>query len=233
MDRAYRILVVDDDPDMLDFLRVLLNREGFEVIEALDGASALRAAYNRQPDAILLDIMMAGLDGFDVCNRLREMTDVPIIFVTAKGDTENLVRALTAGGDDYIAKPFQPAELLSRLRATLRRAGKKAETTEQAGGDRAAELDDDRRELVLEHRTVYLTPKELQVVHLLLSEPGKVFSTEAITAHVWGDDQPSNPNLVKQYMCRLRRKIEVDPRSPRYLRNVRGEGYYFDTRELT
>jgi len=80
---------------------------------------------------------------------------------------------------------------------------------------------------------VYLTPKELQVVHLLLSEPGKVFSTEAITAHVWGDDQPSNPNLVKQYMCRLRRKIEVDPRSPRYLRNVRGEGYYFDTRELT
>jgi two-component system KDP operon response regulator KdpE len=233
MDQQYRVLVVDDDPDMLDYLRMLLGREGFSVIEALDGVSALRAAYNSQPDAILLDIMMAGLDGFEVCDRLREMTDVPIIFVTAKGDTDHLVRGLGVGGDDYVTKPFEPVELVSRLHASLRRVGKAAEPKDRNAADGGAALDYDRRELVLDNRTVYLTPKELQVMRLLLSEPGRVFSAEAITAHVWGNDQPSNPNLVKQYICRLRRKIEIEPRSPRYLRNVRGEGYYFDTRDLS
>jgi two-component system response regulator RegX3 len=233
MRRRFRILVVDDHSDVLAVLEAMLTAEGFDVVVARDALSGLRAAYQEHPDAILLDVMMPDMDGFEACRRLREMTDVPIIFVTAKGSIEDIVQGLSLGADDYVVKPFERSELLSRLAACLRRSG---ERTDEAGDylfpADSVVLDCDRHELVIGNRTVYLTPKEFEVLRLLVRHAGKVLSTDAILARVWGADWIGEPDLVKQYVYRLRRKIEPDPSSPRYLHTVRGGGYYFDTEDL-
>lgn len=233
MRRRFRILVVDDHADVLRVLEAMLTAEGFEVVTAQDALSALRAAYQEHPDAILLDVMMPDMDGFEACRRLREMTDVPIIFVTAKGAIEDIVQGLSLGADDYVVKPFERSELLSRLAACLRRAGERTDD----GGDylfpaESVVLDCDRHELVIGNRTVYLTPKEFEVLRLLVRHAGKVLSTDAILTRVWGPDWIGEPDLVKQYVYRLRRKIESDPGTPRYLHTVRGGGYYFDAEDL-
>jgi two-component system response regulator RegX3 len=233
MRRRFRILVVDDQTDVLKVLEAMLTAEGFEVVVARDALSALRAAYQEHPDAILLDVMMPDMDGFEACRRLREMTDVPIIFVTAKGAIEDIVQGLSLGADDYVVKPFERSELISRLAACLRRVGERTDE----GGDylfpaEAVVLDCDRHELVIGNRTVYLTPKEFEVLRLLIRHVGKVLSTDAILTRVWGPDWIGEPDLVKQYVYRLRQKIEPDPGSPRYLHTVRGGGYYFDSDEL-
>jgi DNA-binding response OmpR family regulator len=211
----------------------MLSAEGFDVVVAQDALSGLRAAYQEHPDAILLDVMMPDMDGFDACRRLRDMTDVPIIFVTAKGTIENIVQGLSLGADDYVVKPFERSELLSRLAACLRRAGERTDE----GGDylfpaESVVLDCDRHELVIGNRTVYLTPKEFEVLRLLIRHAGKVLSTDAILTRVWGPDWIGEPDLVKQYVYRLRQKIEPDPSSPAYLHTVRGGGYYFDAKNL-
>jgi DNA-binding response OmpR family regulator len=233
MRRKFRVLVVDDQPDILAVIRAMLTAEGFDVVVAQDALSGLRAAYETHPDAILLDVMMPVVDGFEACRRLREMTDVPIIFVTAKGTIDDIVRGLSLGADDYLVKPFERSELISRLVASLRRAGERAEE----GGDflfpaASIMLDCDRHEMVIEDRTVYLTPKEFEVLRLLLRHAGKVLSTDAILTRVWGPEWIGEPDLVKQYIYRLRQKIEADPRLPQYLHTVRGGGYYFDAEDL-
>ena len=233
MRRRFRILIVDDSSDVLTVLEAMLEAEGFDVVVAQDALSGLRAAYQDHPDAILLDVMMPDMDGFEACRRLREMTDVPIIFVTAKSSIENIVQGLSLGADDYVVKPFERSELISRLSACLRRTG---EHTDE-GGDylfpaESVVLDCDRHELVVGTRTVYLTPKEFDVLRLLVRHVGKVLSTNAILTRVWGPDWIGEPDLVKQYIYRLRQKIEPDPSSPRYLHTVRGGGYYFDSDEL-
>lgn len=233
MRRRFRILVIDDHPDVLALLRATLTSEGFDVVTAQDALTGLRAAYESHPDAILLDVMMPDMDGFEACRRLREMTDVPIIFVTAKGTIEDIVHGLSLGADDYVVKPFERSELTSRLAACLRRSGER--TTEPGDYLFPAEsvvLDCDRHELVVGNRTVYLTPKEFEVLRLLVRHTGKVLSTDAILTRVWGPDWIGEPDLVKQYMYRLRRKIEEDPSEPRYLHTVRGGGYYFDAEDL-
>lgn len=233
MRRRFRILVVDDSSDVLTVLEAMLEAEGFDVVVARDALSGLRAAYQDHPDAILLDVMMPDMDGFEACRRLREMTDVPIIFVTAKSSIENIVQGLSLGADDYVIKPFERSELISRLSACLRRTGERTDE----GGDylfpaESVVLDCDRHELVVGTRTVYLTPKEFDVLRLLVRHVGKVLSTNAILTRVWGPDWIGEPDLVKQYIYRLRQKIEPDPSSPRYLHTVRGGGYYFDSDEL-
>ncbi|HFD39787.1 MAG TPA: response regulator transcription factor [Anaerolineae bacterium] len=229
MRRRFLILVIDDHPDVLAMLRAILTAEGYDVLVARDALSGLRAAYQNHPDAILLDIMMPQMDGFEACRRLRDMTDVPIIFVTAKGTIEDVVKGLSLGADDYIIKPFDRAELLSRLHASLRRAHS---SDDSDGGllfpNESVILDCDRHELVIEDRTVYLTPKEFEVLRLLIRHAGKVLSPDALLTRVWGPEWIGEPDLVKQYIYRLRRKIEPDPKSPRYLHTVRGAGYYFD-----
>jgi two-component system response regulator VicR len=233
MRRQFRVLVVDDEPDILAVLRAILTSEGFDVVVAQDALSGLRAAYETHPDAILLDVMMPNVDGFEACRRLREMTEVPIIFVTAKGTIDDIVKGLSLGADDYLVKPFERSELVSRLVAALRRAGERT----GEGGDflfpaASIMLDCDRHELVIENRTVYLTPKEFEVLRLLVRHAGKVLSTDAILTRVWGPEWIGEPDLVKQYVYRLRQKIEADPTSPRYLHTVRGGGYYFDAEDL-
>lgn len=233
MRRQFRILIVDDQPQMRDMLRILLSSEGFDVVEAEDAMAALRTAYRSHPHAILLDVMMPHMNGFEACSRLREVTDVPIIFVTAKGAIEDVVRGFSTGGDDYVVKPFDRAELLSRIRACLRR------TVDQDNGRAdimfpaaSITLDCDRHELMINDQTVYLTPKEFEVMRALVRHAGKVLSPNAILTRVWGPERIGDPDLVKQYIYQLRQKIEPSPESPRYIHTVRGEGYYFDTEDL-
>lgn len=228
----FRVLAIDDELQALKLLQVVLSAEGFDVVMAQDALSGLRAAYQAHPDIILLDVMMPNVNGFEVCRRLREMTDVPIIFITAKGTIEDIVQGFYVGADDYIVKPFDSTELVSRLKACLRRA------TERTGQEDevlfptdSVMLDCGRRELVIGNRTVNLTPKEYEVLRLLMRHPGKVFSTDAILTRVWGAGEIGELHLVKQYIYRLRRKIEGDPKSPRLLHTVRGGGYYFDDQE--
>jgi two-component system KDP operon response regulator KdpE len=233
MQGRFRILVVDDEPETLKMLRIMLTSEGFEVLAAQGAIEGLRMAYQAHPDAILLDVMMPEVDGFEVCQRLREMTDVPIIFVTAKGTIEDIVRGFSLGADDYIVKPFDSSELISRLIASLRRAGERAdESVEVLFPAGSVVLDCGRHELLIGTRNVYLTPKEFEVLRLLVRHTGKVLSADAILTQVWGPERVGEPDLVKQYIYKLRQKIENDPASPRYLHTVRGGGYYFDADDL-
>ncbi len=233
MRRQFRVLIVDDQPDVLAMLRAVLTAEGFDVEVARDALSGIRAAYQTRPDAILLDVMMPDVDGFEACRRLREMTDVPIIFVTAKGTIEDIVKGLSLGADDYVVKPFERSELIGRLVACLRRSGDStSEGIDLMFPAASIMLDSDRHELVIGSRTVYLTPKEFEVLRLMIRHAGKVLSTDAILTRVWGPEWIGEPDLVKQYIYRLRRKIEPDPRSPQYLHTIRGGGYYFDAQDL-
>lgn len=231
--RRLRVLTVDDDPDALELLRLTLESAGFDVVVAQDALAGLRAAYQYHPDAVILDVMMPGTDGFEVCRRLREMTDVPVIFVTARSTIEDIVKGLQIGADDYVVKPFQPSELIGRLMACLRRSSYRQEDKASILVSGASVLlDCGRHELVIGERTIYLTPKEFEVLRLLIRHPGKVLSNDAILSQVWGPEWIGEPDMVKQYIYRLRQKIESDPSEPRYLHTVRGEGYYFDSEEL-
>ncbi len=232
MSRKLSLLVVDDQPEMLEMLKILLTSAGFEVIIAVDGPSALRSAYQHIPDAILLDVMMPGMDGFEVCRRMRDLTEVPIIFVTAKANIEDIVAGFAAGADDYLVKPFHQVELLTRLTAALRRSVERNGEKEQViFPSPFIMLDCDRHELEVGSRKVYLTPNEFRILRLLVRHAGRVLSTDAILSQVWGPEYIGEPDLVKQYIYRLRQKIEPDPDHPRYIRTVRGEGYYFEPGE--
>lgn len=231
--RRFRILVVDDQPKVLEMLQALLTANGFDVVVAQDALLGLRIAYQTRPDAILLDVMMPNIDGFEACRRLREITDAPIVFVTAKGTIKDVVQGLSVGADDYVVKPFDGSELIGRLMACLRRAG---ECTGK-GADflfpaASVTLDCSRHELMIGNRTVYLTPKEFEVIRLLIRHAGKLLSANAILTRVWGPEQIGDPDLVKQCIYRLRRKMEPNPESPRYLHTIPGEGYYFDAEDL-
>jgi len=234
MQRQFRVLIIDDEPEILEMLEILLVAEGFEVVTAQDALSGLRAAYQAHPDAILLDVMMPTMDGFEACRRLREMTEVPILFLTGKAKgTDDVVHGFGLGADDYLTKPFDRSELVSRLTARLRRAGDHVENeVEYISPTGSVILNCSRHELVIGDRSIYLGPKEFEVVRLLIRHTGKVISRNAILAQVWGPERVGEPDLVKQYIYRLRQKIEIDPNTPQFIHSVRGEGYYFDVGDL-
>ncbi|RME36074.1 MAG: DNA-binding response regulator [Thermoflexia bacterium] len=223
------VLVIDDEPDLLEMVQIILQNAGFEVITAIDGFSGLRMAYQKHPDQILLDMMIPDMDGLEVCRRLRELTDVPIIFLTARSSIEDIVAAFSNGADDYLTKPFHAAELISRIWSMLRRAmaqtGKESPVIVLSS---AILLDCDRHELEVEGRRVYLTPTEFKVLRYLMQHAGRTLTADAILAHVWGPEYIGEPDLVKQYIYRLRQKIEPDPDNPRYIHTIRGGGYYFE-----
>ena len=229
MDREPRVLAIDDEPEMLKLLKTVLSRSGFDVVVAASGQTGLRAAYRTHPDAVLLDLMMPGMNGYDVCHQLKQLTDVPVIFVTAAGDLDHLRKGFAMGADDYVVKPFRPAELVSRLKACLRnqKVSDGKETRTIFVGD-SVMLDCNRRELVIQGRNIRLTPKEFEIIRLLVRHAGVVLSTDAILTRVWGPHRIGDPDSVKQYVYRLRQKIEPDPESPRYLHTIRNGGYYFD-----
>ena len=228
MTHTLQVLAIDDEAGMLSLLETILRRAGYDVVLAADGQAGLRAAYRTSPDAILLDLMMPGEDGFDICRRLKQVTDVPLLFVTAINDMTRLTEGFALGADDYVVKPFRPAELVSRLKACLRRyQPTNGKQTEMLFAGDSIMLDCNRQVLVINGEEIWLTPKEFAIMRLLVRHPGKVLNANAILTRVWGPTRIGDPDLVKHYVYQLRRKIEPNPESPQYLHTIPSRGYYF------
>jgi len=223
-----RVLVVDDDARILKFVRATLESTGYDVRLARDGRSALDHVESDQPDLILLDLVLQDMDGFEVCQRVREFSTVPIIVLTAKGSGADKVRALDLGADDYLTKPFETAELLARVRAVLRRASFSGEpealpvfTCGQVQVDFAW------RRVLVAGREVSLSPTEYKVLHQLVTNAGRVLVHEELLARVWGPEYRGEVEYLRSYVRHLRRKMEPDPAEPRYILTQSGVGYYF------
>lgn len=230
MDGRTRVLIIDDDYKTLEILGMRLSQDGFEVTTATTGEMGLKLAYETHPDAILLDIIMPGMDGFNACSRLREVTDAVIMLVTVKGVSEDVIRGLHSGADDYIVKPYNYQELLARLNACLRRrADSKLPPLRLQRGEAALITDPSRRLVFInDGRSVKLTPKEYELLRYLVENRGRVLSADAILTNVWGPEYKGERDLVKQFIYRLRNKLEVEPSKPEYIVTVRGSGYAFE-----
>ena len=222
-----KILVIDDDPDVGQILNMKLTRAGYEVAIATGGKEGLEKARDDHPDLILLDIMMPDMDGWQVCGRLREMTDVPIIMLTVLGRQEETTKGLRLGADDYIVKPWSNPELLARIHALLRRAGTSPATSWQqiySCGDLV--IDPIQRQIAIGNREVYLTPIEFRLLSYLARRAGQVVTYSELIAQVWGTETEQDIVRLRWHIHNLRQKIERDPRQPQYLRGKHGIGYY-------
>lgn len=221
-----RILVVDDDATVRTLLRRMLTIEGYEVDEAVDGASALEKVGSWAPDLLLLDIMMPGRDGLDVLEGLRRTSAVPVILLTAKGEEADRVLGFRFGADDYVVKPFSTAELTARIAAVLRRTG-----ANRSGGRLhfdGLDIDLARREVVVRGTLVDLPAREYEVLAFLASFPQQTFSREQLLERLWPHTGERIPSTVTEHVGRIRRRIEEDPERPRWIRTVRGVGYRFE-----
>jgi DNA-binding response OmpR family regulator len=223
-----RILVVDDEERMVRFIRLNLEHDGFQVIEAFNSQQAMDRLRETLPDLILLDVMLPDIDGFEMLRMVRENHDVPVIMLTAKSEEDDRVRGLELGADDYVTKPFSPRELVSRVKAVLRR-------TETARGqssgvinvDDRLKIDFDRREVWVEGELVKLRPTEYRLLYHLVQNAGWVISHDQILAKVWGYEYQDEPHYVRLYVNYLRQKLEEDPSNPKYILTERGVGYRF------
>ena len=224
-----RVLVVDDEPRMIGFIRMNLELEGFQVIEARNGIEALKAVRTQLPDVVLLDVMMPQMDGFETLRLLREFSAVPVIMLTAKSEEDDIVYGLELGADDYVTKPFGPRELSSRLRAVLRRAEMPAATPDQAilKIDDRLSVDFNRREVIVNGERTKLRPTEYRLLYHLIENAGWTVTHEQLLAKVWGYEYRDETHYVRLYVNYLREKIEEDPSNPRYILTERGVGYRF------
>ena len=231
VDNLYRdrkILVVDDEERMVRFIRLNLEHDGFRVIEAFNGNQAINKARSSLPDLVLLDVMMPDLDGFEVLRVLREVSSVPVIMLTAKGEEEDRVRGLELGADDYVTKPFSPRELVSRVRAVLRRTEMATATTHGLiQVDERLKIDFDRREVWVDEKLVKLRPTEYRLLYHLVQNAGWVITHDQLLAKVWGYEYRDEPHYVRLYINYLRKKLEEDPANPKYILTERGIGYHF------
>ncbi|MDX6284845.1 MAG: two-component system, OmpR family, response regulator [Frankiales bacterium] len=219
-----RLLVADDDPNIVELLSASLRFAGFEVATASDGGQALKVAKEFRPDLIVLDVMMPGVDGFDVVKRLREGGQrTPVLFLTARDATEDKVTGLTLGGDDYVTKPFSLEEAIARIRAILRRFGADSVAASARLSFADLEMDDDTHEVWKAGAEVALSPTEFKLLRYFLQNPGRVLSKAQILDHVWNYDFGGEANVVESYVSYLRRKI--DTTEPRLLHTLRGVGY--------
>jgi len=224
-----RILVVDDDAKTVELVKLYLNRDGYHVLTAYDGVEALRLAREGHPDLIVLDLMLPGLDGLEVCRTLRAESDVPIIMLTAKTTEQDRLTGLNLGADDYVTKPFSPRELAARVRAVLRRLPEemlKRGPAEITQGE--LKLNFRKQEASLAGRQLKLTPTEFRLLGALARDPGRVFSREQLINQVFGYDFEGFDRSVDVHILNLRRKLEPDPNHPRYIKTVYGAGYKFD-----
>lgn len=224
-----KVLVVDDEKLIVKGIRFSLEQDGMEVDTAFDGEEALQKATEQEYDLILLDIMLPKLTGFEVCQQIREFSNVPIVMLTAKGDDMDKILGLEYGADDYITKPFNILEVKARIKAIMRR------TTTKPGKDEVGKilesgdmrLECDGRRVYIAGKEINLTAKEFEVLELLLSNPNKVYSRENLLHLVWGTDYPGDVRTVDVHIRRLREKIESNPSEPRYVHTKWGVGYYF------
>ena len=224
----YNVLICDDQPDIVSALKIYLAPEGYRLLEARNGQEALDMAKQEDLHLILLDIMMPQMDGITATAKIREFSNVPIILLTAKSETEDKVLGLNVGADDYITKPFVPVEVLARVRSQLRRYS--------LLGSRAAEdagvitigsisLDDKTKTVTVDGDAVSLTPTEYAILHLLMKNPGKVYSTKNLYEAVWQEAALGSEGAVAVHIRHLREKVEINPSEPRYIKVVWGQGY--------
>ena len=223
----YNILVCDDERDIVSALTIYLTTSGYQVFPAYDGQEALTLMEKEDIHLVLLDIMMPGMDGITAMTRLREKSNVPVILLTAKSEDTDKILGLNVGADDYITKPFNPVEVLARVKSQLRRylhlgGGTVKPTALQIGG---IALDDRTKEVSLDGDPVSLTPREYEILKLLMQNPGTVFSPKRIYRAVWGEDPFGAENAVAVHIRHLREKLEYNPSEPRYIKVVWGQGY--------
>ncbi|MGH3753917.1 MAG: MtrAB system response regulator MtrA [Pseudonocardiaceae bacterium] len=217
-----RVLVVDDDPALAEMLTIVLRKEGFDTAVVSEGTKAMPALRELKPDLVLLDLMLPGMNGIDVCRAIRAESGVPIVMLTAKGDTVDVVLGLESGADDYVVKPFKPQELVARLRTRLRRT--ETDPAEQLTiGDLA--IDVPGHQVSREGTPILLTPLEFDLLLALARKPRQVFTREVLLEQVWGYRHAADTRLVNVHVQRLRSKIELDPEHPEVVLTVRGVGY--------
>jgi two-component system KDP operon response regulator KdpE len=228
IDRKGLILVVDDEPRMINFMRMNLELEGARVLSAPSGREALDQAREEMPDVVLLDIMMPGMDGFEALRRLRLFSQVPVLILTAKDNEDDRIKGLELGADDYIGKPFSHRELVSRIRAVLRRhyaPPPTPQTTVQV--DQRLTIDFARREVLVNGERVNLRPTEYRLLYHLVQNAGYVMTHEMLLTRVWGPEYHDETHYLRLYVTYLRQKIEADPANPKYILTERGVGYRF------
>ncbi len=223
--KRIRVLVVDDEPQTVKYVTANLRARGFEVYAAYDGREALKMFRERPVDLVILDIMMPGPDGFEVCRALRELSDVPIIMLSARGNERDIVRALNLGADDYLTKPFGVEEMLARIRAVLRRAQRTAPAQRPPLRIGDLEIDFGHRRVTLRGKPVHLTPTEYDLLATLALNAGRVLSHRMLLQTVWGPEYGGETEYLWAYIRRLRQKIEPDPQNPRYILTHPGVGY--------
>ncbi|HVP21660.1 MAG TPA: response regulator transcription factor [Anaerolineaceae bacterium] len=222
------ILVVDDEERMARFIRLNLETDGFQVVEAFRGMQAIQVLRDSLPDLVILDVMMPDMDGFEVLKMIREISSVPVIMLTAKGEEDDRVHGLELGADDYVTKPFSPRELVSRVRAVLRRnEASGVPSKELIEVDDHLRIDFGRREVWVDGKLVKLRPTEYRLLYHLVQNAGWVLTYDQILSKVWGYEYRDEPHYVRLYINYLRQKIEQDPANPKYILTERGVGYRF------
>lgn len=227
----YTVLVCDDEKDIVSALKIYLTSDGYNVLEAYDGCEALEILDSNEVHLVLMDIMMPGMDGLSALVKLREKYNTPVIFTTAKSEDKDIILGLNLGADDYITKPFNPVELLARVRSQLRRytklgGGNISDTSLSVDG---IAVDDDAKTVIADNKEVNLTPKEYEILKLLISNPGKVFSPTDIYRNIWKDEPYGAEATVAVHIRHLREKIEINPNQPKYIKVVWGQGYKIDS----
>jgi len=225
------ILIVDDDASLCELLGEYLRGQGFTIYTAADGQKGLRAFYEQKPDLVILDVTMPKLDGWETLKRLREVSDAPVIMLTARDEEPNILRGFSLGADDYVTKPFSFAQLAARVKAVLTRRGAGTSTAErlEAGG---LQVDLATRRVTRDGEPIPLTPTEFKLLTVLMRRAGEVVSPEELVREVWGPQYANEIGFVRRYVWHLRQKVEKDPENPRYIHNERGFGYCFRVSEI-
>lgn len=224
---AGKILVVEDDADLGEMVRLTLESRSYQVYTATEGHAGLAAFFRHQPDLVVLDIMLPGLSGTELCREIRRQSNVPIIFISANRDVDDIIQGLDLGADDYVTKPFDPLVLLARVKANLRRAASMRPVTKLG----KFEIDWQGREVLCDGSPVQLFTKERQLLFFLLEHPNQVFSAEQLYERVWGMPCNNGDPTVKVHISHLRKKIEEHPSEPKFIRTVRGYGYKLQMEE--
>ncbi|MEG1583964.1 MAG: response regulator transcription factor [Anaerovorax sp.] len=228
-----KVMIVDNEMEIIQLLRLYLSKEGFQVVWTTDSTEALALAKAEQPDLILLDIVMPGLSGFEVCNQIREYFNIPILFISCKGDDTDKILGLSLGGDDYITKPFSPSEVIARVKAHLRRSHLNAPSEDKENLNKTLTfneitIDPEAHAVMISGKEVHLTVKEFELLMLLCQYPNRVFTSKQIFGQIWDSyGLEEDFRTVMVHVSNLRKKIETDPEHPKHIHTVRGVGYKF------
>ena len=224
---AEKILVIDHDKPTVEYVSGLLKRRGFDVFEAYCAQGGLRQAYSNQPDLVLLDVVLPDKDGWEMCRLLRDMSDMPIIFLSAKSDKSDIVKGLDIGADDYVTKPWDDDELVARIHARLRRSPRANLSEELTFNQGEFRINFMNREVWIRKSSKHLTPKEFNLLAVLVRNAGRVVARKELVTEAWGDEYSDAIDSLKLYIHYLRQKIELDPQQPEYILTSRGVGYRF------